>query len=82
MIGEDARELERLLDNIYLYKSNYKWQGLPFWVCLACVEFAILDLLGRSVGKPVAALMGEILQTEIPVYYASGNRGDTPEDEI
>ena len=46
-IGKDARDLESLVDGVYLANSNYKWQGLPFWVPVASVEIAILDLLGK-----------------------------------
>src|SRR5258705_12937326 len=51
-IGKDARELESLITGVYLTDSNYKWQGLPFWVPVACLEIAILDLLGKVAAKP------------------------------
>ena len=47
-IGKDARDLESLVDGVYLASSNYKWQGLPFWVPVASVEIAVLDLLGED----------------------------------
>ena len=81
-IGKDARDLERLLDEVYLAGSNYKWQGLPFWVSVAVVEIAILDMIGKAVKKPLGELFGNIIRREIPVYRASGNRGNTPEAEI
>jgi L-alanine-DL-glutamate epimerase-like enolase superfamily enzyme len=81
-IGKDARELESLLREVYLSQSNYKWQGLPFWVSVAAVEIAILDLLGKTVNKPLGELFGPIVHRHIPVYRASGNRGNAPEEEI
>ncbi len=81
-IGKDARELESLIHEIYLRDSNYKWQGLPFWVCVSGLEIAILDLLGKFINKPLGELFGKIIRQEIPVYRASGNRGNTPEQEI
>jgi L-alanine-DL-glutamate epimerase-like enolase superfamily enzyme len=81
-VGKDARELESLLQGVYLEGSNYKWQGLPFWVSVACVEIAILDLLGKTAKKPLGELFGPIVRRKIPVYRASGNRGNTPEAEI
>ena len=81
-IGRDARDLESLLDEVYLAGSNYKWQGLPFWVSVAVVEIAILDMIGKTVKKPMGELFGNIIRREIPVYRASGNRGNTPEAEI
>ena len=81
-IGKDARDLEALLDEVYLAGSNYKWQGLPFWVSVAVTEIAILDMLGKTVNKPLGELVGSIIRREIPVYRASGNRGNAPEAEI
>ena len=46
-IGKDARDLDNLLEEVYVYQSNYKLQSLALWVPLATIEFAILDLLGR-----------------------------------
>jgi L-alanine-DL-glutamate epimerase-like enolase superfamily enzyme len=80
--GKDARELESLLHEVYLANSNYKWQGLPFWVSLAAVEIAILDLLGQAAGKALGELFGEVIRRKIAVYRASGNRGNSPEAEI
>ncbi|MDQ3258442.1 MAG: mandelate racemase/muconate lactonizing enzyme family protein [Acidobacteriota bacterium] len=81
-VGKDARDLDSLLEGVYLHNSNYKWQGLPFWVSVASTEFAILDLLGRIAGKPVGELLGRIVRREVAVYRASGNRGNSPEKEI
>ena len=81
-IKKDARDLEKWLDELYIANSNYKWQGLPFWVPLASLEFAILDLLGQVSRKPLGELFGPIVRREVAVYRASGNRGNTPEAEI
>lgn len=81
-VGKDARVLESLIHEVYLRDSNYKWQGLPFWVCVSSLEVAVLDLLGKVANKPLGALFGGVVRREIPVYRASGNRGNTPEQEI
>jgi L-alanine-DL-glutamate epimerase-like enolase superfamily enzyme len=81
-IGRDARELETHLHGVYLKDSNYKWQGLPFWVSVACVEIAILDLLGKVANQPLGALFGKVINRDIAVYRASGNRGNAPEAEV
>lgn len=81
-VGKDARDLEALVDGVYLANSNYKWQGLPFWVPVASVEIAVLDLLGQVARKPLGELFGPIVARDIPVYRASGNRGNPPEQEI
>jgi L-alanine-DL-glutamate epimerase-like enolase superfamily enzyme len=81
-IGKDARALESLIHEVYLKDSNYKWQGLPFWVCVASLEVAVLDLLGKVANKPIGELFGGVVRKEIAVYRASGNRGNSPEEEI
>ena len=81
-VKKDARDLETLLDELYIAGSNYKWQGLPFWVPVASVEMALLDLLGRVAGKPLGELFGPIVRRDVAVYRASGNRGNTADAEI
>jgi len=78
-IGKDARNLEILLDEVYVYQSNYKMQNLALWVPLATIEFAILDMLGRMAGKSIGQLIGEIHNPRIAVYQANGERGISPE---
>ena len=81
-IGKDARQLEDVLWEAYRHSSNYKLYGLAFWSCQAWVEFAILDMLGRMLNKPIGALVGEVVRHEIPFYVASGRRDTTPTEEI
>ena len=81
-LQKDARELEQLIENTYMGMLNYKWQGLAFWVGVAYVELAILDLLGQVSGKPIGDLLGGRVRDEVAIYYASGNRGNTPEEEM
>jgi L-alanine-DL-glutamate epimerase-like enolase superfamily enzyme len=73
-IGKDARELEPLLWDLYRYKDNYKLQGLALWSPQAWVELAILDMLGRVAGRPMGALLGDIVRKDVSVYAASGKR--------
>jgi L-alanine-DL-glutamate epimerase-like enolase superfamily enzyme len=81
-VGQDARDLERLLWDVYRHRDNYKLQGLALWVGVAAVEIALLDLLGRTAGCPVADFFGGTLKRDIAVYTASGKRGNRPEEEI
>jgi L-alanine-DL-glutamate epimerase-like enolase superfamily enzyme len=81
-VGKDARDLENTFHEAYLAGSNYKWQGLPFWVSMAAVEIAILDLLGKAANQPLGELLGKVTQRKIAVYRASGNRGNSPQAEI
>ena len=81
-IGKDARKLEDIVDQVYLYDSNYKMQGLPFWCCVAWAEFAVLDLLGKIADKHISSFFGGRVRDKVPIYTASGNRGTTPEEEV
>jgi L-alanine-DL-glutamate epimerase-like enolase superfamily enzyme len=81
-IGKDARNLEKLLDEVYVYQSNYKLQGLALWIPLATIEFAILDLFGRMSQKPMGDLVGTVNKREIAVYQANNYRGKTAEESI
>ncbi len=80
--GKDARDLEKIIDDVYVYQSNYKMQSLALWVPLATIEFAILDMLGRISGKPMGELTGEIHNRKIAVYQANGERGISAETTI
>ncbi len=81
-IGKDARDLDSLIDGVYVYRSNYKLSGVALWCCVAWVEFSLLDLLGKIEGKPVGELLGGVIRREIPIYVASGNRNTTPQEEV
>jgi L-alanine-DL-glutamate epimerase-like enolase superfamily enzyme len=81
-IGKDARDLEKILEEVYVYQSNYKMQNLALWVPLATIEFAILDMLGRLAEKSIGQLIGEIHNPKISVYQANGERGITAEKTI
>jgi L-alanine-DL-glutamate epimerase-like enolase superfamily enzyme len=81
-IGKDARELELILDEVYVYQSNYKMQNLALWVPLATIEFAILDMLGKIADKPIGLLIGDIHNQKVAVYQANGERGITAEETI
>ncbi len=81
-IGQDARDLEQLLEDAYMKQSNYKLQGLAFWVPLATIEFAILDLLGRIAEKPIGQLIGDIHNPKISVYQANNFRGRSADESL
>ncbi|HVN80872.1 MAG TPA: mandelate racemase/muconate lactonizing enzyme family protein [Terriglobia bacterium] len=81
-IGKDARDLENLLWELYRWEDNYKLYGLALWSPQAWVEFAILDMLGRIIGKPMGALLGDIVRKDVAFYVASDHRDTTPEQEI
>ena len=83
-VGRDARDLERLMDDLYI--QHYKISGQAFWLPAAQAEHAVWDLLGRTAQKPVAALLGAktggIRQRAIPVYLSGSGREETAEREV
>jgi L-alanine-DL-glutamate epimerase-like enolase superfamily enzyme len=81
-IGQDARLLQALLEQVYRHKSNYKMQGLALWCCVAWAEMSILDLLGKAKGQHVSALFGGKVRDRVALYVASGNRETTAAQEI
>jgi L-alanine-DL-glutamate epimerase-like enolase superfamily enzyme len=81
-IGKDARDIESLVEEVTVFQSNYKAQGLAIWVPLATIEFAILDMFGKMANKSIGQLIGEIHNPEISVYQANGERDITAEETI
>jgi L-alanine-DL-glutamate epimerase-like enolase superfamily enzyme len=81
-LKQDARRLETLLWDVYRHNSNYKLQGLALWTGVAAIEMALLELMGQTAGRPVADFFGGARKLDIPVYFASGNRGNRPEQEV
>jgi L-alanine-DL-glutamate epimerase-like enolase superfamily enzyme len=70
-IGKDARELDLILEKVYIYGFNFRYNGISLGLPLATIEFAILDLLGRKAGRSLGRLIGEIHHPEVPVYVAT-----------
>jgi L-alanine-DL-glutamate epimerase-like enolase superfamily enzyme len=79
-LGKDARELDMILDKVYIYSLNFRLSGIALGLPLATIEFAILDMLGRMVKKPVGELIGEIHNPEVGLYMATEWR-ERPVDE-
>jgi L-alanine-DL-glutamate epimerase-like enolase superfamily enzyme len=81
-IGKDARELDLILEKVYIYGFNFRYNGLALGLPLATIEFAILDMLGRMARKPVGQLIGEIHNPEVSVYMATEWREKPVEESI
>src|SRR4029077_16581182 len=57
-IGKDARDLDILLEKVFIYGFNFRFNGISIGIPLATIEFAILDLLGRIAKKSIGQLIG------------------------
>ena len=70
-LGKDARELDLILEEVYVYGFNFRYNGISLGIPLATIEFAILDLLGRIAGRSLGQLIGDIHHPEVAVYVAT-----------
>lgn len=85
-IGRDARDIESLVDEVFLDERNYKFAGMPFWNCVGNIEIALWDLLSRVAHRPVSDLLepafGRRVRSEIPVYLTRFRRDNSPQQEV
>jgi L-alanine-DL-glutamate epimerase-like enolase superfamily enzyme len=70
-IGQDARELDLILEKVYNYQFNFRYNGISLGIPLATIEFAILDMLGKIAGLPMGQLIGDLHNKEVGVYAAT-----------
>ena len=81
-IGKDARDLDLLLDKVYIYNLNFRLSGMALGIPLATIEFAILDMLGRIAGRPIGQLIGDIHHPRVRVYQATEYREKSVEESL
>jgi L-alanine-DL-glutamate epimerase-like enolase superfamily enzyme len=82
-LGEDARNLEKMLEMVMVFQSNYKATGLAIFVPLATLEFAILDMFGKMSKLSIGQLISDkIHNPTIAVYQANGERYISAEETI
>lgn len=82
LIGKDARELDLILEKIFIYQFNFRFNGMALGLPLATAEFAILDMLGRIAGKPVGQLIGSVHNPEVGLYMATEWREKPVEESL
>ena len=70
-IGQDAREIDLMLETVIRYNLNFRLDGMALGLPLATIEFAILDMMGKIANRPVAQLIGEIHNPEVGLYMAT-----------
>jgi L-alanine-DL-glutamate epimerase-like enolase superfamily enzyme len=81
-LGKDARDLDLLLEKVFVYQFNFRLNGMAIGVPLATIEFAILDMLGRIAGKSIGQLIGDIRHTDVAVYQATEYREKSVEESL
>ena len=85
-IGKDARSREELIEEVYMYRSNHKLQSLALWVPLATIEFAVLDMPGKTAcGEQESGLHAfrwltgnDAMQVVQPGIFYFGGKADQP----
>ncbi|MDX2238227.1 MAG: mandelate racemase/muconate lactonizing enzyme family protein [Hyphomonadaceae bacterium] len=79
-IGQDARDIARLIDEVY--RRQYKFAGLALWTAIGHCELAIWDMLGKTAGRPCIDFMGPRIRDRVPIYVSSLARDTSPEVEV
>jgi L-rhamnonate dehydratase len=67
LVGEDARNLNRIWDEMYRASLPYGRKGLPL-MAISAVDLALWDLVGKVRGEPVYNLIGGLSRDEITLY--------------
>jgi L-alanine-DL-glutamate epimerase-like enolase superfamily enzyme len=81
-IGKDARDLDLLLEKVYIYNLNFRLSGMALGIPLATIEFALLDMLGHIAGRSIGQLIGEIHHPRVRVYQATEYREKSVEESL
>jgi L-rhamnonate dehydratase len=74
LIGQDARDLNRLWDQMFRASMPYGRKGLPI-ATISVVDLALWDLVGKVRGEPVYNLIGGRSRDEIS-FYCTGPAPD------
>ena len=82
-LNQDARDLEHLVDEVYVANSNYKLAGQEFWCPVAYVEQSLFDLMGKTLKKPAVGAdgRGDPAQGDSGLSFGVG-AGTTAEEEV
>ena len=81
-VNKDARDLDLIMDKVYIYKLNFRLNGMALGVPSAMIEFAIMDMMGKIAGKTMGQLIGDIHHTSVEVYQATEYREKSVEESM
>ena len=74
LVGEDARDTNRIWDAMYRATLPYGRKGIPV-MAISAVDLALWDLLGKVRGEPVHNLAGGLAREEITFYGTGPDAG-------
>ena len=72
LIGQDARNINLIWDQLYRSSLPYGRKGLPV-MAISAVDLALWDLVGKVRGEPVYNLIGGKSRDEIALYCTGPN---------
>ena len=81
-LKKDARELDLIMEKVYIYQLNFRLNGMALGVPLATIEFAILDMMGQIAGKSIGQLIGNLTNPQVAVYQATEYREKSVEESL
>jgi L-rhamnonate dehydratase len=67
LVGEDARNINRIWDEMFRASLPYGRKGLPV-MAISAVDLALWDLVGRLRQEPVYNLIGGLCRDEVSLY--------------
>ena len=74
LVGEDARNINRIWDEMYRASLPYGRKGLPI-MAISAVDLALWDLNGKLRNEPVYNLIGGMSRDEITFYCTGPDAG-------
>lgn len=75
-LGQDARDIKRLVRGIY--DQSFYHGGPHFMSALGGIEIALWDILGKSLNRPIHALLGGAIRDKVKVYRWAGGNNNAP----
>lgn len=78
LVGEDARQIDRIWQRLYRATSYYGRGGVALHV-ISAIDMALWDIAGKAAGLPVSELLGGRRVDALPVY-ASEVMPQAPEE--
>lgn len=70
VVGADPFEIERLWDHLYTSTIYYGRRGVVLQA-ISGIDVACFDIMGKALGKPVHALLGEAQRDHVPAYAST-----------
>lgn len=81
VIGEDARQIEQLWQRMRLAVMGHGDAGVVAGGAIGAIDMALWDLRAKSLGVPVAALLGGPIRERVR-YYAHANSAGAAKDAL